>query len=248
MIPYTLTKQGTEEARQVRTSWAEVPLSQYVDIMTEPTPLESACKLCGLSLEEYGHSSGILDSWIGHALEMVAKGAEGPRPAWLPADLGKAGIGRFELCKKYLRLAPHQEHAYPYLYAIYCYADQYDALDSLIGDFPTELFWKAAKLPVLETIGACAHIVAEVLRLTEKYAPVLDAALTAEQMAAGIERFEKYGFYPTLLSYSGGDLTRLREVLEVPAAVFFHALCVDTEKAEYERQYNEIVTRNRNRK
>lgn len=244
MIPYTLTKDGKEETRQARTGWAGVTLGQYVDIMTEPSPLASACKLCGLSEEEYRRGGGVLDGLIDFALELVATGPQHlTRPDWLPADLGTASIGKFELCKKYLQMAAQETQAFPYLYAAYAY--EYDMLQALVQDFPVPLWEKAAALPCMEALGACAHILSELVRLTEKHASVLATEPTAEQLIAGIDRFGKYGFYPTLMGYAGGDVTRLRQVLDTEANVFLLSLCVDTEKAQYQEKYHEVLsTRN----
>lgn len=238
MIPYTI---GSEQ-RHVRTSWAEVSLSEYVQCRTGNT-FEALCLLAELKLEEFRQDDPVHVMLLELASDLLATEPEGSgRPVKLPYSLGAASIGKLELCKLYLRqFEEAREAAYPYLYAVYAWPGEYDTVLSLSGaGFPANLLERAGAMKVTETIGAVAHIAQELERIGSRYAPILDKEPTIEQMNAGVEKFEKYGFYATLVNYASGNLTSMRDLVELPADAFYTAMCVDTERGEYLEQLQKV--------
>ncbi|MEJ8803142.1 hypothetical protein [Pontibacter sp. H249] len=240
MIGYRLNN----DYRACKTEWQEVTLGEYMQAMAG-SMTAAICVLAGLKLEEFQqadeHSQHLLAELIGGLLQTKP---EAVKQEWMPADLGATAIGQLELCRQYLRLNEElPEQAFPFIYAVYRWPYDYNALLAISGaGFPQQLVDQAKALPLPEVLGVVYHVLAEIERIDKRYSPILDKEPEAEQLLAGIEKFEKYGFYPTLLNYCDGDLTKAAELLEIPAYVFYTALCVDSEKSDYEKKYSEIIS------
>lgn len=239
MIGYTIN----EEKRQAITEWHEATLGQYLDVL-QGSMTEAVCLLAGLKLEEFHQADEGLQVLIESAELLLQTEPEGISQEWMPADLGAAAIGKLELCRQYLRINVElPELAYPFIYAVYRWPEAYDALLAISGaGFPQHLVEEAKTLPLPEVLGVVYHVSQEIVRIDQRYAPILDKEPEAEQVLAGIDKFEKYGFYTTLLNYCNGDLTKASELLKLPADVIYTALCVDSERAEYEKKYSQILS------
>jgi hypothetical protein len=242
MITYTING----KKRQAKTNWQEATLGEYVQAMTSGR-IEAVCLLSGLSIEEYNQAGEGLEVLLTAVSELLDTEPGGITPKWLPVNLGADHIGKLEICRKYLKEFEEQpENAFPFIYAVYRWPEEYDSVLAISGaGFPQHLVEQANKQPLTEAIGVVFHVLQESNRLNERYAPILDKDPTEEQYRAGIDRFEKYGFYATLLSYCGGDLSRLTALLKLSADVFYTALCIDTEKADYEEKYRDIMSQQR---
>jgi hypothetical protein len=245
MLKYHLN----DEPRTCKTSWKEVSLAEYIQLQSMEDR-EAICLLTGIKPQEYEgvFMQGISTQEIvlqNAAVELMATEPTGPKLEGLPHSLGADTIGKLELCKMYLRQYEEQpEQAYPFLYAIYAWPEQYDLALSLSGaGFPAPVLALAGKLPVTQVIGTVAHIVAEINRIGERYAVVLDKEPTGEQMAANIARFEKYGFWATVATHCAGDMTKISQILNMQADVFYMTMCVEVEKAEYQEKLNEVTSK-----
>lgn len=247
MIHYTLNN----EPRTCKTQWEDVSLWEYLQILGSESQSEAVAILSGLTIAEVQQAHNESEVQISEAQPLLdaahallSTEPSGYRPEWLSLNLGTDGVGRLELCRKYLRENEEQpERAYPFLYAVYAWPDKYNAVLAISGaGFPAPLIEEAKALPVTEAIGAIYHILQESNRLADRYGPLLSKEPTEEQYLAGVEKFEKYGFYTTLVEYAGRDLTRIRELMEVPADVFYTSLCIDAERADYEEKYQKIIS------
>lgn len=245
MINYHLN----DEPRTCKTLWKEVSLAEYIQLqsmeyyeairfLTGIKPFEME----GLMNYDIPMHEAVLFS---EAANLLATEPTGPKLEGLPHSLGADTIGKLELCKMYLRQHEEQpELAFPFLYAIYAWPEQYDLALSLSGaGFPAPVLAQAGKLPVTEVIGTVAHIVAEINRIGERYAVVLDKEPTGEQLAANIARFEKYGFWATVATHCAGDMTKISQILNMQADVFYMTMCVEVERDEYQKQLNEISSK-----
>ena len=242
MITYTING----EKRQGKTSWHELTLGEYLQVVSSST-IEAVCLLSGLSIQEYNQADEGMQALFAIISELLDTEPGGSKPEWLATNLGADTIGKLELSRKYLKeFEEEPEQALAFIFAAYRWPEEYDAVYAISGaGFPQHLVARANKQPLSEVIGVVAHVLQESNRLNERYAPILDKEPTEEQFRAGIERFEKYGFYATLLSYCNGDLSRLTALLKLSADVFYTALCIDTEKADYEEKYRDIMSQQR---
>ncbi|NEM96174.1 hypothetical protein [Pontibacter burrus] len=240
MIRYTLNG----EKRTCKTQWHEVTLGEYLQVLLAESDTEAVSVLTGLSTGELQQAGEQVTTLLEAAQMLLASEPSGHKPAWLMLDLGQDNVGKLELCRHYLREhAVQSEQAYPYLYAVYAWPEQYNRLLAISGaGFPAPLVEKAKALPVTETVGALAHILSENERLIERYKPILAKEPTEEQLMAGIGKFEKYGFLPTLLNKAGHVPADQEAVLDTPAYAFYQALCIDTERGEYEEKYHKILS------
>lgn len=116
-------------------------------------------------------------------------------------------------------------------------------------DFQGEISWKTildytekitglskkdiAKRKLLTVCRFNAHILAEVERINEIESQLLSSAPTAEEVAAGIDQFAKFGAYPQLRKLAKGDLTKLEEIKELP----YHLCLLEL---HYDKTYNEF--------
>lgn len=244
MIGYTIDK----ERRQARTEWAELTLGEYLAIAGSDSTTEALCLLSRLSPQELDLPEAL--PLVEACSKLLESEPYGIRPEWLMQNLGKEGVGRLELCRQYLSEHGGQpesqeqpEGAYPLLYAVYRWPEEYDALYALSGaGMPLQLVERAKAVGLVEALGVVFHILAEMKRLDERYGPLLQKELTEEQYTAGIERFEKYGFFATIRSLAGDSLPEAYRWLEMPADVFYTTLCLDTEKVDYEEKYRKILS------
>lgn len=69
-------------------------------------------------------------------------------------------------------------------------------------------------------------------------------AYTPEQNEsnAGIEVFERYGAINVLETLSGGDVLKWETVKGLSYEVVYVKLCLNRDKAEYEKKYRELTT------
>lgn len=61
-----------------------------------------------------------------------------------------------------------------------------------------------------------------------------------EELEAGVEIFDKYGFFSTLHSLADGDITKYELILETEADTVFMTLLYNKDKREYEERLKEI--------
>lgn len=238
MIGYTID----DERRQACTEWAELTLGEYLAIAGSDSTTETLCLLSRLSPQELELPEAL--PLVQACNELLESEPFGSRPEWLKKNLGEEGVGRLELCRQYLSEHEEQpEGAYPLLYAVYRWPEEYDALYALSGaGLPLQLVERAKAVGLVEALGVVFHILAEMKRLDERYGPLLEKELTEEQYQAGLERFEKYGFFATIRSLAGDSLPEAQRWLEMPADVFYTTLCLDTERADYEEKYRKILS------
>lgn len=235
MIRYTIDNQE----RQAKTEWAELTLGEFLQIAASDSTAESLQAVSGLTPQEMElpEAAPILQA----CTQLLGSEPYGQKPEWLAVNLGGAPIGRLELCRKYLREQEEPEQAYPFLYAVYRWPEGYDAVYAMAGaGFPANLLEQAREKPLVEVLGVVFHILSEMQRLDARYGPLLSKEPTEEQYMAGIDKLEKYGFYATMCSYATD--TEANEWLQQPADVVYTRLCLDSERADYEEKYRQILS------
>lgn len=56
-----------------------------------------------------------------------------------------------------------------------------------------------------------------------------------------MERFEKYGFFSSIVSICEGKPWEYRKLLAVPAETYYLTRCVEIEQDDYRKEYSELV-------
>lgn len=62
----------------------------------------------------------------------------------------------------------------------------------------------------------------------------------ADEVMAGVEIFNNFGFFPTMMSLSRKMGVSYDEVLEMPADVVYMTMLIDFESSEYEKRLYEV--------
>jgi hypothetical protein len=238
-----ITYQLNGHTRHCRSSWQEVSLEEFLQL--EGMELyEKAAFLCGLSLEEQRVAIGITPLWE-HALHLASTEPASMVPDFVPEKFGREAVGRIELCVKFIKASKGEvAGVYHYLYAVFAYQQEYDLLDCFVNNFPQQLADRAKALPITQVYAAIAHILAGVTQVLSRplYA-ILQKEPESDQVLTNIARFEKYGFFATLTAMANGNILQLPELLQTPADVFYTWLCLDTERAEYQSDYQDLKSK-----
>lgn len=71
----------------------------------------------------------------------------------------------------------------------------------------------------------------------------LDDEPTDDEKEAGVQELERYDYAVALDSLSKGQVWKEEELLQMPYSVIFRKLCLNRDKAEIQRKYQEIVSR-----
>jgi hypothetical protein len=233
MISYALGN----DTRQAKSGWHEVTLREFIELDGLSIE-ERAAKLCGLTLEEAERSEGLEAIWL-HGLELAASEPERTLPTFIPANFSQEGVGRIELCMRFIEKAGEPQSILHYLYAAYAYQSEYHLLDCFVNNFPASLAERAASLPITQCYGAVCAILEGVLTVKsrELYLQVLRKEPSIKEINADVKRFEKYGFFAILTSVANGDILRLPQLLNTPADVFYTWLCIDSERHDYQEDF-----------
>lgn len=74
----------------------------------------------------------------------------------------------------------------------------------------------------------------------DRFKRLNEKEVTGEEESAGIEVFDKYGFFNTVYSLADGDVTMFDKVLETPAETIFMTLMYEKDKRKFERNLKRI--------
>ncbi|WP_026462594.1 hypothetical protein [Adhaeribacter aquaticus] len=242
MLNLTLTDtNGNQYPVQVPTNWQEVTVLQFAQLQGK-SQLEQAAILLGLPLEQI-HQLEIrhLDILLNAMVFLLTPIPE--QESNFPKNIGMESIGQMELCKKFIAL--HEEGTMwdiaPYVYAIYCFADRYNMEAAFgIDGFPPELVIEAQQLPIPQVYSAIVFFFGALERIQVAYAPILQREYEGDEVAAGVDRFEKYGFLFSIYVKAQGSPARFKELLQVPANTYYINACMETEQDDYLKALHEI--------
>lgn len=234
MIAYQLG----EETRHAKSGWHEVTTEEFIGLADLPLE-EKAAKLAGLTLAEANRTQGLGVIWL-HCLELASTEPDSELPDFVPDSFGTDAVGRIELCLKFIELVKGEALSVAhYLYAAYAYQGEYNLLNCFVSSFPGHLANRVKALPITQTYAAIVKILEGVLQVKARplYVQTLQKEIDVKQQNSGIDRFDKYGFFATLSAVANGDILRLPQLLETPADVFYHWLCIETERSDYQEEY-----------
>lgn len=77
----------------------------------------------------------------------------------------------------------------------------------------------------------------------ERYKKLGENEITEEEINAGIENFDKFGFFNVVYSLANGDVTKFDNILLLPAETIYMTLIYEKEKRKYEKELAAIYKR-----
>jgi hypothetical protein len=158
-------------------------------------------------------------------------------PEYIPAfaetlNIPFASVGQLEKANELLNLYPLWEAA-PFLFAIYENKDYNEH----------EAFKKAIeyqKEPISKIYSTVLKIIEQINSFYQKYLPLISNEPDENEIAAGLDRFTKFGFFATLATKCEGNPLIYNEMLKVPADVFYMTLYFEHEKNEYQQELSKL--------
>jgi hypothetical protein len=74
----------------------------------------------------------------------------------------------------------------------------------------------------------------------ERFKRLNEKELTDLEESAGIEVFDKYGFFNTVYALANGDVLKFDQILETPAETIFMTLMFEKDKRKFEKNLKNI--------
>jgi hypothetical protein len=158
-------------------------------------------------------------------------------PEFIPAfaeelNIGLASVGQLEKANELLGLYSLWEAA-PFLYAIY-ENKNYDEAEA----FKKALIYQ--KEPISKIFATVLKIVEQINQFYQKYLPLINNEPDENEIAAGLDRFTKFGFFATLATKCEGNPLIYNEMLKVSADVFYMTLYFEHERNEYQKELSKL--------
>jgi hypothetical protein len=158
-------------------------------------------------------------------------------PEYIPAfaetlNIPFASVGQLEKANELLNLYPLWEAA-PFLFAIYENKDYDENL----------AFVKAVEYqnePISKIYSTVLKIIEQINQFYQKYLPLINKEPDENEIAAGLDRFTKFGFFATLATKCAGNPLIYNEMLKVPADIFYMTLYFEHEKNEYQQELSKM--------
>lgn len=141
-------------------------------------------------------------------------------------NIGMESWGKLESAKQYIMIANDSlMPIVPNLLDIYC---------------PIEGF---KSLPMVQSYPIARAIIMKLDEFFKKYTRLNDYKPSSEQIAAGIDKLNQYGFFATLHSIAGGDPLKYDDMLNQPADTIYQTLLMDFEVSEYQKRLQEKLNK-----
>ena len=88
----------------------------------------------------------------------------------------------------------------------------------------------------LDAYPIATHYMNQLESFFKQFTRLNDYTPTSEQVSAGVDRFEKYGFFTTLHALTKGNPIEYDKMLDVPAATIYQTLVMDFENSDYQKR------------
>lgn len=152
---------------------------------------------------------------------------------WLPIpekvsqiNIGLETWGKLEAAKQYIMIANDSLFPIvPHLLDIYC----------PIPDF--------RQMPMVQSYPIALAIITKLDQFFQKYIRLNDYKPSSDQLAAGIDKLNQYGFFATLHSIANGNPLHYDDMLNQPADTIYQTLLMDFEVSEYQKRLSEKLTK-----
>lgn len=99
------------------------------------------------------------------------------------------------------------------------------------------------ELPFVQAYPMVTEVKNKLELFFANYTRLNDFSPSQEQVNAGIERFERYGFFTTLHALCKGNPLMYDQMLKVPAAQVYQTLVADFEQADYAERLRKEYTK-----
>lgn len=88
----------------------------------------------------------------------------------------------------------------------------------------------------------CRHcfFFSELSRISAAFAPVLAREPDADEAAAGVDRFEKYGFFSSIVSVCNGKPWKYKKLLHTTTEKYYMTQAVLIEQEDYREELNRV--------
>ncbi len=123
----------------------------------------------------------------------------------------------------------------------FCLKEYIDTFVQLSGKSIKEI----VSIPVFDFFATKTYLDTEIIRINETEEKLLSHDSTFEEQAAGLDRFAKFGVSLQIDSLAGGDVTKWEAVRALPYEVAFLKLLMDKTKADFSKDYNDIMSKRR---
>lgn len=141
-------------------------------------------------------------------------------------NVGTCTVGQLEKANEFVNNYPVWDAA-PYLYAIY---ETPEYVEAKAFARAQELF----ELPIQTIYAGALKVLEQMDEFYKKYLPLISKEPDENELAAGIDRFAKFGFFATLAAKCNGDPLKYDAMLKVQADVFYMTLYFEHEQTEYQ--------------
>ena len=226
-----------ETGYNVRTSWNEVTLKDYCEIVKAqskewverlsvysgiPVDILHKVKLKQLQilldLVEFMDEPDIVQAFgVGYESEIKI----GEQPYW-----------KIEKCKQLLK-----DNPFPITVGA-------EIVELYTGDADGNGGEKISDKPVTEVIGMCVYFLSEIDKFFTRFKRLNDYKPTADEVEAGMENLNRLSSFATPLSLARKTNQTPEQILQRPAEEIFMIMLVDFEQAEYEKRYRQVQEEN----
>lgn len=234
MLTLKIRYSNTQSQVKLKTSWYDVTYSDYCKLL-ENTAIEddvlryesNIAVLCGLTVEEVKQ----FDSNIKLSLLPYLKFIDSLDSILIKQvdnlpQIGEEAWSLLEACKQQLKHANNAEVARSMIAVtnIYCEVD-------------------IEQMPFIEAIPYARHFENQLSDFFLKFRELSEYKPTAEELQAGIDTLNVFGFMNTLDALANGDILKHEEVLKQSADYVFTKLLMDYRKSKFNSKHSEILSK-----
>lgn len=105
---------------------------------------------------------------------------------------------------------------------------------------------KLLTLDVFSFFAFYRYVESEVVRVSEVESILLSHEPTADEVAAGIERFNKFGVALQIDNLAKGDVTKWEAIKQMPYEHCLLKLAIDKNSNDFQRDYQNLILNKRN--
>lgn len=96
-------------------------------------------------------------------------------------------------------------------------------------------------MPLTYIYNTAVHFIASLNKFFERYSRLNDHKYTDEEIEAGVENLEGFGFFGTVIKIGRERSLTNEQVLSLPAIEIMDEVLYDFERSEYEKRYNKLL-------
>jgi hypothetical protein len=208
-----------DRAVTLPTCWAEATLEHVATATTCPTLGDLLTAMLGI--DPVPHTSDIALSVMADAVLFLTEPPPLP-PITCPVDVPQMSWENWNEANSALNAANPQLLAAPEVVRVYTGRTDW---------------------PLLDLLAHWSHIIEQMDAHIERFADLFNQTPDENELAAGIDRIQKFGWFGTLDALAGGDPLKYDPLLLTPVITVHTKLLLDMVKGDYLRnlkQFNEI--------